>query len=253
MEKIGLIAAMTQESNALLRRITDSKPVRVGVFKGRRFELADQTCVLVTSGMGIRRASEAARSLIEAFSPCRLISFGIAGAVEAELGIGDVVEAEAVCKLEQGVTTPTQRLEAWPQAAREAAAGFLVERGAQLLVGTAVTTGGSQVVVGQLGDLKHPILEMETAGIAQVAIELGIPVLSIRAISDGPCAPLPIGLSEIMDENANLRLGRMLRAVIRHPRMILQARNMMVNSRIAADNAALALIEVLQNHSLSGG
>ena len=54
----------------------------------------------------------------------------------------------------------------------------------------------------------HPILEMETAGIAQVAAENGIPLLSIRAISDGPRAPIPFNLGEMMDEDANLRAGR---------------------------------------------
>jgi hypothetical protein len=42
METIGLIAAMTQESDALLRRIKDSKPIRVGAFYGRSLELYGQ-------------------------------------------------------------------------------------------------------------------------------------------------------------------------------------------------------------------
>ena len=54
--------------------------------------------MLVTSGMGMRRASEAARELIKTNAPCLLISFGIAGAVEADLEIGDVVVAEAVLR-----------------------------------------------------------------------------------------------------------------------------------------------------------
>jgi adenosylhomocysteine nucleosidase len=253
MEPIGLIAAMTQESDALLRCIKDAKPIQVGPFHGKSFEIAGQNCVLITSGMGMRRASEAARTLIQEVTPCCLISFGIAGAVKSVLEIGDVIAAESVCRLEQGVTTPPLPLEPWPKPAFEAATRTLIGRGAHLFVGTAVTTGGSQVTESQLAGIKHPILEMETAGIAQVAAEESIPLLSIRAISDGPRAPLPIDPSEMMDEDANLRPGKMLMAILRRPGMILQVGGMIRNFEIAADNAALVVIEVVRNRSAVEG
>jgi adenosylhomocysteine nucleosidase len=253
MKPIGLIAAMRQESDALLRYINDSKPIQVGPFHGRSFELAGQNCVLVTSGMGIRRASEAAQTLIQVVSPRGLISFGIAGGVENELAIGDVIAAEKVCRLEQGVPTPPLPLEPWSSAARESVTRTITGRGARLFVGTAVTTNGSQVNAGQLRRIMHPILEMETAGIALVAAEKGIPLLSIRAISDGPRAPLPIDLGEIMDEDANLRPGKMLMAVLRDPGMILRVGGLMRNVRIAADNAAMVVIMVLRNRSAVEG
>jgi hypothetical protein len=56
MATIGLIAAMAQESDALPRRIKRWKRVAVGSLSGKRFELSGQTCLLVTSGMGARRA-----------------------------------------------------------------------------------------------------------------------------------------------------------------------------------------------------
>jgi adenosylhomocysteine nucleosidase len=245
METIGLIAAMTQESEAMLRHTQGWKRSALGPLRGRSFELSGQTCLLVTSGMGVRRAGEAARNLLDKSSPRLLISFGIAGAVEAELEIGDVVVAEAFCRLEQGIPGPLLPLACWPEAALEAASRALTQRGAHLFTGTAVTTGGSQVTQDQLGEMPHPILEMETAGIAQVAAEKGIPLLSLRAISDGPCAPIPVDLGEMMDEDANLRAGRMLKAVIRHPGVVLQARQMLRNTNLAADNAAIALVAAL--------
>ena len=241
MEMIGLIAAMAQESNALLRSIQGWKRMAVGPFRGKCFQLSGQTCLLVTSGMGARRASEAARALVEMNAPRYLISFGIAGAVEPDLEIGDVVAAETVCRLDHGVPGPLLPLDPWPDAAREAAVQVLAGRGARLFPGTSVTTGGSQAMEYQLGEMLHPILEMETVGIAQVAAEKGIPLLSLRAISDGPRASIPFDLGEIMDEDANLQAVRMLKAIIRHPEIIPQFRRLMRNSRIAADNAAVAL------------
>ena len=103
METIGLIAAMPQESAALLRQVKGWKRIAVGKLDCKAFELHEHNCLLVTSGMGMRRASEATRQLIESHSPRLLISFGIAGAVEADLEIGDVVVPEAYCKLEHGI------------------------------------------------------------------------------------------------------------------------------------------------------
>ena len=245
METIGLIAAMTQESDAVLRCVKGWKRIAMGPFSGKSFILSGQICLLITSGMGIRRASEAARNLVEMNIPRMLISFGIAGAVEAVLQIGDVITVDAVCRLEQQVRGPLLPLAPWSVAAQEAAVRVLSKRGARLWSGTAVTTKGSQVDEEPLKKLKHPILEMETAGIAQVAASNKIPILSLRAISDGPRDPIPFDLGEMMDEDANLQAGRLLRTIIRHPRIILQSRRLMRNTRIASDNAAIALIAAL--------
>jgi hypothetical protein len=93
---------------------------------------------------------------------------------------------------------------------------------------------------------------METAGIAQVAAENHLPLLSIRAISDGPGAPIPIKLDEMMDKDANLKVGKLLKAVIRHPGILVQSRQLLVNTQRAADNAAEALVAALGGMA-SGG
>jgi len=245
MQTIGLIAAMTSERDALIRCIQGWQRVTIGPLRGHSWVISGKTCLLVTSGMGLRRASQAARHLVEQSSPQLLISFGIAGAVNPDLEIGDVVLAQAVCRMDRGVIEVLSPLAAWPEAAREAAQMALAGRGRRLLSGTAVTTGGSPVMESQLGAIQHPVLEMETAGIAQVAAQAGIPLLSLRAISDGPRAPIPIDLGEVMDEDANLRAGKLLRQVVRDPGIILQARRMLRNTRIAADNAAIALTAAL--------
>lgn len=249
METIGLIAAMSEESNALLRCIKEWKRISLGSFNCKSFELPGQTCLLVTSGMGVRRAGEAARNLLEICSPRILISFGIAGAVDTDLQVGDVITADAVCQLEHGIPGPLLPLASWPDTAREAASQALSRRGAHLFSGTAVTTSGSQATASQLGKMIYPILEMETAGIAQVANEKGIPLFSLRAISDNPSTPLPFDPGEIMDSGANLKISGLLKAIIRHPRLLFQTRQMMQNTRIAADNAAIALLAAL-NHSI---
>lgn len=250
METIGLIAAMPQESNALSSRLKEWKRIGLAAFGARQFELSGQKCILVTSGMGVQHASEATRKLIETYAPRLLISFGIAGAVDTDLEIGDVVAVESVCRLEEDITSPLLPLNHWPDSALKAASQVLTRRGVRLITGTAVTTGGSHVFENQLRGIKHPVLEMETAGIAQVAAEKGIPLFALRAISDGPCAPLPFDPGEMMDKKANLRLGRIMMALVQKPRIILQLRDLMRNNRIAADNAAVAILAAINQHTI---
>jgi adenosylhomocysteine nucleosidase len=244
MEIIGLIAAMTQERDALLRLFRGVETIRLGSDRCHRFKISGQECVLITSGMGIRRAGRAAQSLVEAGPPRLFISFGIAGAVEPELEIGDVVAATAFCKLERDGLSPVQNLASLPDQPCQDITRVIAGRGARFFTGTAVSTSGSQAVE-LLEKLRHPVLEMETAGIARVANDEGIPLLSIRSISDGPRAPIPLNLDEMMDEDANLKFGKLIKAVFRHPGILLKARQMLRNSQIAADNAAIALVAAL--------
>ncbi len=113
-------------------------------------------------------------------------------------------------------------------------------------LGTAITTQGSQLVL-HVDELAFPILEMETAGILQTAQTYKIPLLVLRAISDGPLAPLPLDLTTVMDEDSRLLPGKLLVELIKHPGILRRAGPMLRNSRIAADNAARAVMIALES------
>ncbi len=246
METIGIIAAMSQESNALLRFVRGVEHRALDSFRCDRFRLFERDCWLVTSGIGLKRAAQAASALLTATHPQLLVSVGVAGAVHADLEIGDVVAARHTPRLDQGLPGLFQPLALLSESAWQAAAQALQPHRAGLYWGTAITTRGSQVVQIQPGEMSNPVLEMETAGIARVAAEAGIPLLSLRAVSDGPRAPIPVDLEALMDEQDNLRIGKIIKTVIGHPQMILQLLQMGWNTRRAAENAAIALIAALR-------
>ena len=247
IETIGIIAAMPQESNALLRLIEPRDRSNLGPYRCYRFRLSDRACWLLTSGMGLQRAAQATRTLMDAASPQLLISVGIAGAINTDLKIGDVVNSTHTCFLDKGgLTGPLQPLARLSQSAWQTAQQVLKLGGATLYAGTAVSTHGGQLAQPQAAQLTNPILEMETTGIAGVAAEKGIPLLSLRAISDGPRAPIPFDLDRMMDEQDNLRIGEILKTILGHPHTLPQLVQMGRNSRKAADNAALALMAALK-------
>lgn len=245
METIGLVAAMAQESEGILRYLKQWDLAAYGSYHGFQFRLMERDCYVITSGMGIKRAAIAARALVEAIHPQLLVTYGIAGAVNPDLNIGDVVISENACLLENGQPGPGQPLASLSEAAWKAAAQALEPEGVGLYHGTAITTHGSQVVLPQEEPFSNAVLEMETMGIYPVAAEKGIPLLSIRSISDGPRAPIPVNLAEVLDENENLRVGKMLKMVLRRPQIISQGMRMLKNSRRATELAAGAVVAIL--------
>jgi adenosylhomocysteine nucleosidase len=244
MQTVGLVAAMPQEGKALLKQVGGWEKLTIGGFRAYRFTESGWECRLIESGMGAKRAADATRALIKAGRPQLLISFGIAGAVEEDLQIGDVVAAESTCMLQGNELTAVQPLGKVTQPAWEAISAALKKEGVRLFRGTAITTRGSQWTGWQPGRPEHPVLEMETAGILHAAQENGVPLVVLRAISDGPAAPIPFDLASMMDEDYNLRIGRIIGAILRRPNLLRQALRMGKNSEIAARNAAMA-VEVL--------
>ncbi|HEX7599244.1 MAG TPA: hypothetical protein VF518_13590 [Polyangia bacterium] len=245
MQTIGIIAAMTQESAAVLRMIKHWERAKLGPFQSRRFRVNEHDCQMLTSGMGIERAAEAAQMLVQASHPVLLVSVGVAGAVYADLAIGDVVAAGNTCLLEQDRLGPFQPLAHLSEAARQAVEQVLQSRGSHLFSGTAISTHGEQFIPEPGTASANPVLEMETMGIARVAAQHGIPLLSLRAISDGPGAPIPFDLAAMMDEEFNLRTGKLLRMLLGNPRLLPSLVRMGENTRLAAGNAAAALIAAL--------
>jgi adenosylhomocysteine nucleosidase len=245
MDSVGLIAAIKQECAAVFRHTGRWKKILIGSLPGYQREVSGKPCILVVSGMGEARASATALELIERANVRSIISFGIAGAVEESLDIGDVILVDQAFKLENSLPGAGMPLHHWSDAAFTTVGKMLIKQGTQLFRGSAVTTSGAQVAREQLKDIEHPVLEMETAGIAQITLERHVPFLAVRAISDGPVAPIPFDLGEMMDENANLRVGKLLKQIMLHPKMIGELRKMIKNNRIAAERAAFTLVELL--------
>ena len=244
MNLIGLIAALPEERGALLRRIPGWNVCRLGAFRGFRFRLSKQDCLLIESGVGLKRAGEATHALL-AESPRLLLTFGVAGAVQADLRIGDVVAVRHTCRLEQGSVSSMAPLSVLPDEARQAAEQALQARGARLVDGVAVTTRGEQNILWQPSELENPVLEMETAGIAAAALQAGVPLLALRGISDNPQEPIPLDPGAVLDSEYRLKIGKLLGILLRRPQILLQFRRFQRNTTLAANNAAAAVLAVI--------
>ncbi len=245
METIELIAAMPQEIKPLLQGIGKWEHVRIGAFKGYHFQIFNLNCLLVECGIGFKRAAQATQALLAETKPRLLISFGVSGALEAELQVGDVVLIGSACTLEDGSPGRLLPLAPFSKAAGQAVAQALEPRGVKWVPGTTITTKGSQAVRLKPGELIHPVLDMETSAIAGVAAEQGIPLLALRSISDNPKEPLPFDIGDWFDSEDNLAVGRMIRTILLRPKLLPRLLRLNQNTNRAAENLAVALLAAL--------
>ena len=199
MKKLGIIGAMTVEV-ALLKENMES--MTVSTHAGMEFcegKLCGMNAVVVQCGVGKVNAAMCAQILCSVFGVTHLVNTGIAGSLNAELDIGDlVVSRDAMYHdfdcvhfgYEMG-KVPGMDVVAFPADAAMTELAFAAAE--------AVNPGHTRVGRVASGDLfvarkeaKDAIIaktgafctEMEGAAIAQTAYRNRVPFVILRAISD---------------------------------------------------------------------
>jgi adenosylhomocysteine nucleosidase len=243
---IAFIVAMRQEASPFLRRVGRYRRGFIEAFPLYRFTLSGCECVLIECGIGLERAAQATRVLCATFRPRLLVSFGVAGAPNSDLSVGDVVAVERTCRLDGGTPGPLIPLARWSGAALEAAARASAARGARLFPGTAVSTKGETNVRLPTGGLECPVLDMETAAVAEVAAEHAVPLLALRSISDTADDPLPFTIADALDERDRLRVGRIIAGIMRHPGRIPRLARLQRNMACATRNLTAAVCAAVE-------
>ena len=138
-----------------------------------RTEIASQRVLLAHTGMGTAAAEKSVRALLAEHRPRWLLSAGYAGALDPTLAHGELFVAT-------NFTSPT--LLDRSQARRGALTTQEVAAETPVQKATLARETGAQA-----GD-------METSAIARACAEYGIPLLSLRAISDTAEAEIPVPL-----------------------------------------------------------
>ena len=216
---IGVIGALPEEVERLHELLADET---ITEHVGRRFHsgrLGEQRVTLVQSRIGKVAAAVTASTLIRDFAVDAIVFTGVAGALSADLSVGDVVIASELIQHDlQGppelfargeipllrvIELPTD--EALSAAAVVAARAFVESGFGDIVTEEALADLGidrPSVHVGQIatgdefihGDLKELVrtrvpnaicVDMEGAAVAQVCLEHGgVPLCVIRSISD---------------------------------------------------------------------
>ncbi|WP_298271970.1 phosphorylase [Geobacter sp.] len=239
---IGLIAAMPDEVRPLLRRVKPVEKCRREHFTLYRFLLGGAGINLVESGMGPNRAARAADALAET-APAAIVSFGFGGAVLPGLEVGDLVVGVG-CWLASGShLVPRGAID------RDLARDILDGLGGpfrRVAFGQIIT---SREILAKKAlapllprEFDTPVLDMETAAVAEIAERRAIPLVALRAVSDDAREELSFTLDEFTDRDMNIRGTKVLATILRKPWIVPQLIRLARNTHTAGATLADAVI-----------
>ena len=208
---LAIVAAMPDELAAVVGAMEVDEVVTIGGRAFHRGRHGREAAVAVVSRIGKVAAAATTAILIERFAPRGVVMTGLAGAVDARLAIGDIVIADRLVQhdLDARPLFPrheipllgigelradpalSERLVAAATAFGPPPAIVALGVAARVRVWRGLVASGDQffsspAAVATLRDLLPDVLavEMESAAIAQVCFEHGVPFAVARVISD---------------------------------------------------------------------
>jgi adenosylhomocysteine nucleosidase len=246
--RILLLAALPQEVRPFLRQ-TRARRRRGLPWPAWEFAAGGVRGLLALSGMGQAAAREAAARLVAQFHPDLLISLGFGGALNPGLQPGDLVLGESFGRYDPetqvfALVTPA------PEAPRPLPelVGVLAGAGVPVYLGSLISTPWIIHKAGQGGGLRHlpaPVLDLESAALAELARAAGLPFLGIRAITDTAAEEIPDFLAPAKLEPGPVGVLDALGWLAADPRRLPDLLRLWRRSRLAADRLAAALPTLL--------
>ncbi len=228
---IGITFALPSESSGLIRRLRAVQ--RHDNLVSGKIDNRDVT--ILHTGVGAKACSERLEVLLHKTRPSLVISSGFAGAVSEPLRVGDLI-------LARNFSDPKLFADA------ERILRDYKPRRVKLFTSTSIIDS-----VVQRNEIARKAgaaaVDMETGAIAGVCQVHGVPLLSLRVISDSASQPLPAPPSVLFDiERQRTNFGGLLAYLLREPASI--ARLIRFSRRIAhireiLTDAVVALIRQL--------
>lgn len=199
---IGIIGAMDVEVNSLKDAAGITNTTNIAGMEFCEGTFGEQNVVIVKCGMGKVNAGICAQTLIHDFGCTKIINTGVAGSLDAQIDIGDIVvsvdavqhdyDVEAI-GFQKGEIPYTGRY-AFPadETLRAAAVEAVKNAAPDVHVFEGRVCSGDQFISTReqkekiISDFDGTCCEMEGAAIAQTCYLNDTPFVVIRAISDKP-------------------------------------------------------------------
>jgi adenosylhomocysteine nucleosidase len=182
---VALTFARPEESGAFRKKLDGLRKGRCGALPAWRGNLGAVTVIVIHTGIGPVSAERAIRELLAHEQPRRVISAGFAGGLDPALRVGDTLTADfptpMILSRSTPVETPAEKIAAFR------------ETGARLV-------------------------DMETGAIGAVCAGAGVPLSSIRAVSDSADESLPVPFGVWFDTTRQRpRPLALVLHLVRHP------------------------------------
>ena len=199
MKRIGIIFAMKEELDELLKRLRLVNEYQIFELTFYECKYKYIECVLVESGIGKVNAARCTQILIDNMKVDYVFNIGVAGGVSDKLNIGDIVIGEKLIQHDFDLTAFNHNKGYIPNVGDyiksddyliSLATSCVEDKDYNILLGT-IASGDifctekwmSEKIANKFNAL---CVEMEGASIAQVCYLNHIPFLVLRSISDTP-------------------------------------------------------------------
>ena len=233
MTRIAVTFALPAESSEFVRRLRDrTRTARNGV-RIVRGAMGDQIIEVLHTGVGEKVCRERMAKFLQDQQFDLLISTGFAGALNDELQVGDLLLAKNFSTIDASESHPLL-------------SNLRIHRGDLLTVHRLIDSSEERDKIGRASG--GAAVDMETEFIARACAENGVPLLSLRVITDTPRKPFPVPTKVLFDiEQQRTRLLRLATFFLGHPnrapRMVQFARRIAHARKLLAS----ALIAVVRN------
>jgi len=215
--KIAIMGAMPEEIEPIIEKLDNVQTIVYGDNKYYEGSYHGQAVVVAYSKIGKVFATLTATTLIEKFGCNTLLFSGVAGAINDELKIGDLIIAESLCQHDLDITAFGHPFGYVPEGEvciptdeglRNIAKEVAKQKGLTLKEGIIAT--GDQFVANEerknwIGDtFNADALEMEGASVAVVCNALNVPFFILRAISDSADMDASFNFDEFLESSAKI-------------------------------------------------
>lgn len=178
---------------------------------------------LVCGGVGPRNAERATRDLLAAGHPSLVVSAGVAGGLNPSLKIGDVILAGSIIDEASG-----QRFHPGPDFTGHGLRFTFLSVSRMI-----ASTADKRSLAAKYG---ADAVDMESAAIAKVCAEKGVPFAGVRAISDTADEVLPEAIAGFFDADGRLRVGRVIAALAKTPSLLKALRRLQAQTARAGES-----------------
>ncbi|UCD71300.1 MAG: 5'-methylthioadenosine/S-adenosylhomocysteine nucleosidase [Syntrophobacterales bacterium] len=185
---IGIIGATEIEIGLLKKRFELIKKERVGNARFFRGYFSGKELILVESGIGYAHAANACIHMIERFSPAAIFSFGLAGSVDKNTKIGDILLTTHLLWVEDMEMLKVKKTYILDENIVNIISNILDKYNLNFKMGKVLTVPyfifklDERCRIGR--ELSVKAVEMEGAAIAGEATNHRIPLMALRMISD---------------------------------------------------------------------
>ncbi len=214
---VGIIAAMSEEMEAIkqyMENIKVEKEFENEFFVGK---IGKTECVLTTCGIGKVNAARSTQLLICRYNPECIINVGVAGGIDNNIKIGDIVIGERFVQYDFDLTAFGRELGELPgdigkyiysdSKLLEKAENILINNSEQKAIVGTIASGDKFVTETEKSkeiykSFDSSCVDMEGAAIAQVCFIDKVPFIAIRSISDSVNDMNKIDYEKFMPEAA---------------------------------------------------